>query len=110
WMSFCGRTPGRPGNEDGVRWGNRAVGRSHGGGHDLVIRGQLADRVGPGRVAGQLERLTAAAAEVELAAVTAPAGVGHPVRAPEGLEDRGLLPDPGQGVLAHAGPGQRDLV
>ena len=75
----------RPGDENGL---GRAAGRPDRGGHELVIGGQLAYRVGPGRVAGELERLAAAAAEVEFAAVTAPAGIGHPVGAAEGLEDR----------------------
>src|ERR1700761_3932960 len=95
----AGLRPGmgmRPGDEHHVRLRGRLVGLAHRRGHDLVIGGELADRVGPRRVAGELERLAAAAAEVELAAVAAPAGIGHPVRAPEGLEDRGLVPDPGQ--------------
>ena len=98
----------RPGNEDGDRRRldggrpgsrSRAIGRPYRGGHDLVIGGQMTDRIGARRIAGQLERLAAAATEIELAAVTATAGFRHPARATEALEDGGMCPDPGQGML-----------
>src|SRR4051794_18052456 len=88
----------------------RLVGRAHRLGHEPVVGSEVADRVGPGGVAGELERLAPAAAEVELAAVAAPARFGHPVRAAEGPEQRRLVPDPGQRVLAHARPGQRQVL
>src|SRR5438477_13082424 len=53
----------------------------------------MADRVGGGGVAGQEEGLAAAAAEIELAPLTASTGLGHPVRAAEALEHRGAEPD-----------------
>src|ERR1700678_1375668 len=49
-------------------------------------------RVGCGGIAGDRERLTAAAAEIDLAPIAAPAGLLHPVRAAERLE--GLAPAP----------------
>ena len=75
-----------------------------------MIGREMTDRIGAGGIAGELEGLAAAAAEVELAPVAAPAGVRHPVRPAEALEEGRLAPDPGQGVLAHAGPRQRQGV
>src|SRR3954453_11588770 len=99
----------RPGHQVRVR-GPRAVGGAHRLGHQPVVGGEVADRVGPGGVAGERERLAPAAAEVELAAVAAAARLRHPVGAAEAPEQRRLVPDPGQGVLAHAGPGQRQVL
>src|SRR5690348_12636385 len=76
--------------------------------HELVIRGEMADRVGAGGVTGERERLAAAAAEVELTTLAAAARVRHPRLATEPLEQRRLLPDPGQRVLAHVGRGHAE--
>src|SRR5947209_7889460 len=54
--------------------------------HDLVIRGQPADRVGACRVPGERERLAAAAAEVDLPLRAATARLAHPLGAAVGLE------------------------
>src|SRR5919197_3477392 len=62
----------------------------------------MAYRIGAGGVAGELERLAAAPAEVDLAAGAASARIRHPVRPAETLEERRFRPDPRQGVLAHA--------
>src|SRR6266516_184354 len=65
-----------------------------------VVGGEVADGVGSGRVARQLKCLAAASAEIDLAAVAAPAWVRHPACSAEALEEGGPLPDPCQGVLA----------
>jgi hypothetical protein len=78
----------RPRNEREFTGSRRLVGRPHGAGHDVVIGCEVADRVGAGGVAGELEGLAAAAAEVDLAAVTAPAGLRQPVRPAEPPEHR----------------------
>ena len=65
----------------------RLVGGSYGFGHNVVIRGQVADRIGAGRVAGELERLATAPAEVEFAAVATSARIRHPVRSAEAPEE-----------------------
>src|SRR3954451_1605465 len=62
----------------------------------------MAYRIGTGGVAGRLEGLAAAPAEVDLAAGAASARIRHPVRPTETLEQRRFRPDPRQGVLAHA--------
>jgi hypothetical protein len=54
----------------------------------------VADRIGARGIAGELKRLAAATAEIDLAAITAPARIWHPVRSPEALEEGRLLPDP----------------
>src|SRR3954465_10973675 len=58
-------------------------------------------RISAGGVAGELERLAAAPAEVDLTPEAALAGLRHPVRPAETLEERRFRPDPRQGVLAH---------
>src|SRR5689334_4510511 len=60
----------------------------------------MADRIGAGGVAGELERLTAAPAEVDLTPVAASARLRHPVRPAETLEERRFRPDPRQRVFA----------
>src|SRR5919199_45692 len=99
------RSPAAPGGgvsprDQHVRTGRRPlVGGGHRLGHQPVVGREVADRVGAGGVAGELEGLAPAAAEVELAAVAAAAGLGHPVGPAEALEQRGPLPDPRPGVL-----------
>ena len=66
----------RAGNEQQVGRPCLRVRGPHRLGHERVVGGQVADRVGAGGVAGELERLAAAPAEVQLAAVAAPAGSG----------------------------------
>jgi hypothetical protein len=61
----------------------------------------MAYRIGAGGVAGELERLAAAPAEIDLTPGAASARLRHPVRPAETLEDRRFRPDPRQGVLAH---------
>src|ERR687895_641703 len=80
------------------------VGGPHRFGHDLVIGRQVTDRIGPGGIARELERLAAAAAEVQLAAFAAAARIRHPICPAKALEGGRLLPDPGQRVLAYAHP------
>src|SRR5579875_2271749 len=95
-----------PGDEHRLTRARLLAGRPYRFGHDPVVGREVADRVGAGGIAGELERLAAAAAEVKVAALAAPAWLSHPVRAAEALEKRGTLPYPRQRVLAHAGPGK----
>jgi hypothetical protein len=62
----------------------------------VVVGRQLAHRVGPGGVTGELEGLAPAAAEVDLFARAAAAWLRHPPRSPEPGERRGVLPDRSQ--------------
>lgn len=75
------------GSEYRRTWPRAPVRGPHRFRHDPVIGGEVADRVGAGGVAGEQERLAAAPAEVELAPVTAPAGLWHPVRSAKALEE-----------------------
>jgi hypothetical protein len=70
------------------------VGGPYNLGHDLVVGREVTDRVRARRVAGELERLAAAPAEIYLAAIATPAGLGHPLRSPETLEEWRFVPDP----------------
>jgi hypothetical protein len=54
--------------------------------NDRVVGREMADRVGAGRVPGQVERLATAPAEVDFAALAAAARVCHPAGAAEALE------------------------
>src|SRR5438552_1592559 len=63
----------------------------------------MANRIGGAGIAGKEERLAAAAAEVQLAALTAPARLGHPVSAAEALEYRRGKPDIRQRGLSNVG-------
>src|SRR6201996_5992636 len=99
-----------PGNEYRLTWRYRLAGGPNRVGHDPMVGREMADGGGAGGSTGELERLAPAAAEVEVAAGAAPAWLRHPVRSAEALEERGLLPDPRQRVLAHAGPGKRKSV
>jgi hypothetical protein len=47
----------------------------------------VADRIGARGIAGELKRLAAATAEIDLAAITTPARLRHPLRSPEALEE-----------------------
>src|SRR5215210_1319804 len=69
-----------------------------------MVGREVADRICARGIAGELKRLAAAAAEIDLASIAAPARVRHPLRSPEALEEGRLLPDPGQRALAHGGP------
>src|SRR3954467_10429781 len=97
WLPDPVRTGGEP-----VGRSSYLVGRPHPFTPDRVVRRQMADRIGAGGIAGEQERLAAAPAEVDLAAVTASARLGHPGRPPETLEGRRLGPDLCQRVLTHA--------
>src|SRR5574341_2245605 len=88
-----------PGDEWRLARPLRLVGGPNRVGDDPVIRREVADRVGPGGIAGELERLAAAPAEVQFAAVAATARLRHPVRPAEALEEGRPLPDPRQRVL-----------
>src|SRR6201999_277359 len=99
-----------PGNEYRLTWLYRLAGGPNRVGHDPMVGREMADGVSAGGITGELERLAPAATEVEVAAVAAPAWLRHPVRSAEALDERGLLPDPRQRVLAHAGLGKRKCV
>src|SRR5918998_3440748 len=107
-----GRSPAAPGcgvpprGQHRVPWPRPLVRGGHGRGHDPVVGREVADRIRASGIAGQLEGLAAAAAEVEVPALAAAAGLGHPIRPAEALEQLGPFPDPLQRVLPHAGPGQ----
>src|SRR6266542_1364388 len=78
---------------------------------DRMQRRKMADRVGGGGVAGQEEGLAAAAAEVDLAPLTASARLGHPVRAAKAPEHRGVEPDAFERGIPDVGERQaRDLA
>src|SRR5918994_1486028 len=73
----------------------RGFGRGLGAGdgeHRLVQGRELAGGIRGGRVAGQRQRLAAAAAEVDLLQCAGAAGLRQPSRAPEALEGGALLP------------------
>ena len=53
---------------------------------EAVVGREVTDGIGSGGVAGQLECLAAASAEIDLAAIAAPAWIGHPVCSAEALE------------------------
>src|SRR5216683_5657150 len=54
-----------------------------------ALGGEMADRVGGRRVAGQREGLAAAAAPIDLAALAGAAGLEHPIGAAEAVEGVG---------------------
>src|SRR5262245_60794591 len=70
-------------------------------GHPAVVGRQVADRVGGPGIAGEQERLAAAAAEILVAPRAAAARLAHPVDAAEGAEGRGVAPDIGERMVAH---------
>ncbi len=70
-------------------------------GNLLVMRCEMADRIGGMRIAGDRESLTAAAAKVDLAPRAASAWLLHPVGAAKGVKCWRIRPDVGQRVLAH---------
>src|SRR5206468_8077228 len=76
--------------------GGLAEGRAARGLDEAVGGRQRARGVGGRRVAREVEGLTAAAAEVGAAPVTAPARLGHPRFAAEGLERARAAPDVGE--------------
>src|SRR5689334_7381255 len=61
--------------------------------HDPPQRGEGTDRIGVGGVAGERERLAAAAAEIHMLPRAGPAGLLHPRVSPERLEAGRLVPD-----------------
>jgi len=73
--------------------GRRLLGTVARGGKQSVIWGQRAGGIGAGGVAGQREGLAAATAPVDLAPLARAAGLGHPSRAAETSENRGVVPD-----------------
>jgi hypothetical protein len=76
-----------PGNQGHFTWPRHLVRGSHRFGHDPVVGREVADRIRAGGIAGERKCLAAAAAEVDLAAVAAPARFGHPVCAAKALEE-----------------------
>src|SRR5712691_741117 len=66
-----------------------------------VVGRKGTDGIGGVRAPRQLKGLTAAAAEVHRPAVAAPAGLGHPGLAPEGVEAGPLLPDLRERAILH---------
>jgi hypothetical protein len=64
-----------------------------------VVRSKVAHRVGGGSIAGERECLTAAAAEIELAARAGCARLLHPGGAAEGVEGGGVRPEIGERSL-----------
>src|SRR5207247_4589534 len=66
-----------------------------------VIGRETARGIGGGRIPGEKKGLAATAPEVELAAVAAPARLGHPAEAAEGREARGVAPDLLERTLSH---------
>lgn len=75
------------GSEYCFTWPRHLVGSLHRFGHDPVIGGEVADWIGARGIAGELECLAAAPAEVELAAVAASARIWHPVCSTKALEE-----------------------
>jgi hypothetical protein len=71
----------RPGRAGAV------VGGLYRRGDEAVVGREVTDGIGSGRVACQLECLAAASAEIDLAAIAAPAWVGHPACSAEALEE-----------------------
>src|SRR4051812_30869541 len=69
----------------------------------LVHRRQRAGRVGIAGVAGQRKGLAAAAAEIDLLELAAPARLGHPPRTAIAVEGLGILPDPGDRMIGPHG-------
>src|SRR5262245_9786916 len=64
---------------------------------------ELTHRIGRIGAPGHQERLAAAAAEIDLPPVAAPARFGHPFRSPEALEDRSVKPHFRERRLPHVG-------
>jgi hypothetical protein len=88
-------------NGGAASWGGRSARRP--GFEDRAVPGrQRAGRIGRGGVAGERERLAAAAAEVDAALVAGPAGRRHPVLAAERAQRRRIAPDVGKRTLSHA--------
>src|SRR5690348_15186092 len=70
----------------GERRRQAALGAVDGFGHQMMMRRQVADRIGVGGIARQQIGLAAAAAEVPLALRAAAAGLLHPVLAAKAVE------------------------
>src|SRR3979409_1189725 len=66
----------------------------------LVQRRQRAGRIGIAGIAGQREGLAAAAAEIDFLELAAPARLRHPAGAAITVEGFGVLPDPGDRMVA----------
>ena len=66
-------------------------------------RRQRAGRIGVGGVPGQREGLTAAAAEIDFPELAALARFRHPAGAAIAVEGLGMLPDPGDRMIAANG-------
>src|SRR5579859_3474896 len=65
----------------------------------LMQRRERAGRIGIGSVAGERERLAAAAAEIDLAELAGFARLLHPGRAAIAIEGVRVLPDPGDRMI-----------
>src|SRR6202023_2724886 len=66
----------------------------------LMHRRQRAGRIGIAGIAGQREGLAAAAAEIDFPELAALARLRHPAGAAVAVEGLGILPDPGDRVIA----------
>src|SRR5882757_9151428 len=67
---------------------------------DLFMhRRQRAGRIGVAGIAGQRKGLAAAAAEIDLLELAAPARLGHPAGAAIAVEGFRILPDPGDRMI-----------
>src|SRR6195256_512028 len=66
----------------------------------LVQRRQRAGRIGIAGIAGQREGRAAAAAEIDFLELAAPARLRHPAGAAITVEGFGVLPDPGDRMVA----------
>ena len=87
--------------EDAVDPLGRGRGWGLGDGDQVSVEiAQAAGWIGVCRVSGELEGLTAAAAEVDLFAVAVCAGVLHPTLATEAVEGWRVLPEPLEGMGA----------
>ncbi len=64
-------------------------------GNLLVMRCEMADRIGRKRIAGNRESLAAAAAEIDVAPRATSARLLHPVGATKGVKRRRIGPDVG---------------
>src|SRR6266436_7858367 len=69
--------------------------------HHMVMRREVADRIGGAGIAGECEGLAAAAAEIDVAALAALARLRQETGAPEGVERGVVFPDLAQRMVFH---------
>src|SRR5207249_9512002 len=85
------------------RGGSRLFGARHRFRHAMMVRGQIAHRVGIVGIPGQQVRLAAATAEVPGSFRTAATGLLHPRLAAKAVEGRRVVPDGADVRLTHVG-------